>query len=300
LPGLSGTFAPRPVPGGRSHECWRLASPAGDLLAKIPDRDPHPGHTARHAAAHRAAHDAGVPSARMIATVGHSPVLGTPLMVMAWIEGTDAGAAWPYLADADQAAVCRGWGEAVARLHAIGAPDFSGYPGASWAQVVTSRAAQLAARHAAVGLLPARQVTSARQAVEREAARLSALVVPALTHLDLHLPNVLTRHRRFAALLDFEHARWWDPAADLVKLDMWVFSQHPQARAPFWDGYAAAGGHLPSAASRLRVCQGLEWLSGLLYWNQVGDPTMYADYEQRLAAWLEGEPVSSDEQILDP
>ena len=290
LPGLSGASAPRPVPGGRSHECWRLASPDGDLLAKVPARDQGQDRAARHAAAHRAAHAAGVPSARLIAA-GRSPVLGAPLMVLTWIEGADAEAAWPHLDAAGQEAVCRGWGEAVAGLHAISAPDFTGYPGASWAQVAAARAAQLAARHAEAGLLPAAHVTRARQRVEREAAAVSGLVTPALTHLDLHLPNVLTRRRHFAALLDFEHARWWDPAADLVKLDMWVFSRHPQARAPFRDGYTAAGGHLPSAAARLRVCQGLEWLSGLLYWRRAGDQAMYADYEQRLAAWLADEPI---------
>lgn len=288
LTGLSRASVPRLIPGGRSHECWRLSSPAGDLLAKVPVRDPQPVRAVRHAAMHRAAHAAGVPAAQLIAAAERSPVLGAPVMVLAWIEGADAESAWPHLASTDRAAICRGWGAAVAGLHALRAPSFTGYSGSSWAQVVSDRIALLASRHADTDLLPAARVTAARRAIEYDAARIDGMVKPAFTHLDLHLPNVIVRQHRFAALLDFEHARWWDPAADLVKLDMWVFTRYPQARSPFWDGYTAAGGCLPSVRARLRVCRGLEWLSGLLYWRQVGDRVMYADYESRLTAWLAG------------
>jgi aminoglycoside phosphotransferase (APT) family kinase protein len=288
LPGLAGAAAPRPVTGGHSHECWRLTSPGGDLLVKVPLRDRRPERVARHAAMHQAAYAAGVPVARLLATVGNSPVLDAPMLVLSWVEGTDAEATWPQLAAADRAAVCRGWGAAVARLHALRQASFTGHASSPWAEVVAARSAELAARHAAAGLLPARQITAARLVLEQAAAKVNELVKPAFTHLDLHLPNVLVRQRRFAALLDCEHARWWDPAADLVKLDMWVFGQHPQTQVPFWSGYTAAGGHLPGLPGRLRVCQGLEWLSGLLYWQHVGDHAMHADYQHRFTRWLTG------------
>jgi aminoglycoside phosphotransferase (APT) family kinase protein len=288
LPGLDAAATPRPVAGGRSHECWRLSAPGGELLVKVPLRDPQPERVARHAAMHQAAYAAGVPVARLLTAVGHSPVLDAPLLVLAWLEGTDADAAWPRLTHAEQATVCQGWGASVAGLHTLRAPTFTGHQAASWAQVVAARSAQLAAEHTAAGLLPDRQVTAARHTLEQVAAKITGLVEPAFTHLALHLRNVLIYQRRFTALLDCEHARWWDPAADLVKLDMWVFDQHPQTRAQFWNGYTAAGGQLPGLPGRLRVCQGMEWLSGLLYWHRVGDHPMYTDYQHRLTAWLAG------------
>lgn len=296
LPGLDGASSPARVPGGRSHECWRLQSPAGPILAKVPARDPSPVRAARHAAMHEAARASGAPVARLI-TAGHSPVLDAPLLVLEWTDGTDAEAAWPGLDDAARTAVCRDWGAVVARLHALRPPDghFTGHPAASWPEVASARTAELARRHAAARLLPGTLITAAATSIEREAALLGSLVQPRLAHLDLHLPNILARDGRLAALLDFEHARWWDPAADLVKLGMWVFGPHPQARAPFWAGYAAAGGRLPAAAARARVCAGLEWLSGILYWHRVGDHRMYHDYQQRLHAWLAQAPPSRHE-----
>ncbi|MGH3770427.1 MAG: hypothetical protein ACRDRW_03360, partial [Pseudonocardiaceae bacterium] len=87
-----------------------------------------------------------------------------------------------------------------------------------------------------------------------------------------------------------EHARWWDPAADAVKLAMWVFEPHPDIEEPFWDGYHSAGGALQDFSRRQWVSAGLEWLSGLLYWKQVGDTVMFIDYQRRLAQWMEEHP----------
>jgi len=94
--------------------------------------------------------------------------------------------------------------------------SFTGHTSSPRTEVVAARSAELAAGHAAAGLLPARQVTAARLVLEQAASKVNGLVEPALTHLDLHLPNVLVHYRRFAALLDCEHTRWWDPAADLA------------------------------------------------------------------------------------
>jgi aminoglycoside phosphotransferase (APT) family kinase protein len=118
------------------------------------------------------------------------------------------------------------------------------------------------------------------------ASEVALLVRPVFMHLDLHLPPIIVRGGQFAGVLDCEHARWCDPAADAVKLAMWVFEPHPDIEEPFWEGYHSAGGELREFARRQWVCAGLEWLSGLLYWHQVGDTAMFTDYRRRLAQWL--------------
>lgn len=272
------------VRGGHSHACWGVATTTGDLLVKVPIRDPQPQRVARHATMHRAARTAGAPVAGLRGTFLH---LVPPMLVFDWIDGTDARAAWPTLTDTQRQQIAFSLGQAVATLHAIDGEGFTGHPPeADWRQVAGARVAELAELHAEAGLLPSACVDDVADELERLAARVTAWVRPAFTHFDLHLPNVVVAGGRFAALLDCEHARWWDPVADLVKLRMWVFDPYPETAGPFQDGYTADGGHLHHLADRLALCQGLELLSGLLYWQRVGDRAMYEDYRHRLRAWL--------------
>ncbi len=158
--------------------------------------------------------------------------------------------------------------------------------GASWAEVVAARIEKLVAAHSVAGVLDPGTAAVVGRRVCMAAGEVASLVQPAFTHLDLHLPNIIVRRGQFAGVLDCEHARWWDPAADTVnKLAMWVFEPHLDIEEPFWDGYHSAGGEVREFARRQWLCAGLEWLSGLLYWQQAGDTAMFTDYRRRLAQW---------------
>ncbi|KWX03222.1 ADP-ribose pyrophosphatase [Carbonactinospora thermoautotrophica] len=290
LPGLAGVCAIVPVAGGRSHRTWRASGPDGDLLVKLPLREPDPDRARRHAVMHRTAYAAGVPVARLRLVVDRSP-LGRPLLVFDWLPGVDAVAAWPGLTVEDRRAVAFAWGQAVAWMHATTGGAFTGHAArVSWDEVVAARASELEREHHALRLLPPAVVTAAAARLRAAARRVAPLVRPALTHLDLHLPNVLVNGARMVGLLDFEHARWWDAAADFVKLRAWVFEAYPGTAEPFLAGYRDAGGHLPGFEARQWVCEGLEWLSGIAYWHHVGDTALGADYRSRFAAWLDTDP----------
>lgn len=113
------------------------------------------------------------------------------------------------------------------------------------------------------------------------------MVRPALTHLDVYLPNLLVdQSGRFRALLDLEHVRWVDPVMDFVKPAMWMFAGRPAWAEVFMDGYKSAGSWPTRWAERLAVAAGLELLTGVEYWTRVGDHQMREDYLRRLRAWV--------------
>jgi aminoglycoside phosphotransferase (APT) family kinase protein len=290
LGGLSGIRELVPVPGGHSHQMWRASTEGGDVLVKIPLRHPKLALVRRHMLMHRSGWLGGAQLAELLHVMEHSP-LGRPLLVFRWLPGVDARQAWPILTPAQRRRVARGWGCAVAGLHAVRSAAFTGHSAeASWAEVVAERVETLVGAHSVAGVLDPGTAAAVGHRVCVAADEIAPLVQPVFTHLDLHLPNIIVRGGQFAGVLDCEHARWWDPAADAVKLTMWVFEPHPEIEEPFWEGYHSAGGQLVEFAHRQWVCAGLEWLSGLLYWPQVGDPAMFTDYQQRLAQWLQARP----------
>jgi hypothetical protein len=143
----------------------RLAGSAAQILAAVQEL-PGLDHAARPqpVTMHQAAHAAGAPVARLIAATGNSPVLDAPVLVLAWIEGTD------------------------------NAP-------------------------------PPRS------------------------------------------------PQWWSPRSPTWTCTCPTCSSASAASPRSWTASTPAGG-TP--------------LSGLLYWDRVGDQAMYADYQHRLATWLAG------------
>ncbi len=268
---------------------WWANTDGGGVLVKIPMRHPELATVRRHVLMHRSGWLRGAELAELLHVVEHSSV-GRPVLVFRWLPGIDGRQAWPILTPAQRRRVATRWGRAVAGLHAVRASAFTGHPaGASWAEVVAARVERLVIAHSVAGVLDLGTAAAAGRRVCVAAEEVGPLVRPSFTHLDLHLPNIVVRSGQFAGVLDCEHARWWDPAADAVKLAMWVFEPHLEIKEPFWDGYHSAGGALQDFARRQWVSAGLEWLSGLLYWQQVGDTVMFTDYQRRLAQWLDGE-----------
>jgi aminoglycoside phosphotransferase (APT) family kinase protein len=125
------------------------------------------------------------------------------------------------------------WGMVVGRLHmverAMFAEDALGSGAtSSWADAVTSRLAALPGKYQDAGM----EFDAIADAVGRLQASVGAVsrsVRPGLAHGDLYLANILVTEERLAGLLDFEHARLWDPVADFVKL---MFSPFALPRIP--------------------------------------------------------------------
>ncbi len=167
----------------------------------------------------------------------------------------------------------------------IGAPDAAV---GDWTAVVRRAAERYAEWNRAAGMLAAPEIAAIRERLIGAAAGVAAEVSPAITHRDLYLANVLINGGRFAALLDFELAKGYDPLLDFVKLGGFVFERWPASLKPFMAAYRHGVGRAPRVEERLSVCLALEQFVALPNWVQLGEERLARDTRDRLRAWLRG------------
>jgi aminoglycoside phosphotransferase (APT) family kinase protein len=156
----------------------------------------------------------------------------------------------------------------------------------TWQALVEERMARLVSLNRDARVLSDDVLDEAVAEIASEAARVSEVVRPALSHGDLHTQNTLVDEGRFVAILDFEHAKFWDAMFDFVKLRMWTFESQEGSAAPFMEGYRSTAPPLEAFEDRLRVCTGLELLAGLPYWKRSGEEALLEDYLRRFERWL--------------
>lgn len=294
LPGTSVTGRPVRVPKGFGSESWKVATDAGELLVKVRRRAADAAKLRNQTAALRLARSGGVPVPELLYTGSSDELGGRPVMVLRYVPGVDAEEVVGDLDAADRNALFSDLGEAVGRLHGIGCAKFTdkiGTPEADlerWSDVVGKRARSAARRNRELGTLDAPEIEAILDRLERTADNVSDVVEPVLIHHDLHLANVLLRGGRFAALIDFEQAKAWDPMHDFVKLGMWIFDEWPGGLEPFVAAYRRRSGTLPRAEERLATCLALENFVGLAYWTETGQRHMFKAALALLRGWTDG------------
>lgn len=294
LPEIGGLGPPARMPKGFSSESWRVATDIGELVVKIRRQATDLAKLQSQVEAARLAWAAGVPTAEILYAGLAAAVGGRPVMILRYVPGTDAEEALPVLDGPQRARLFADFGGAVGRLHRIGLPQFTeriGAPEAAvgdWATVVRRAAERYAAWNREVGVLATPEIAAIHERLPQAAAGVAAEVRPAVTHRDLYLANVLARDGRFAALIDFELAKDYDPLLDFVKLGVFVFERWPASFEPFMDAYRHGAGRAPRVAERLAVCLALEQFVALPNWVQLGEERLARDARDRLRGWLSG------------
>ncbi|MGH3607029.1 MAG: phosphotransferase family protein [Pseudonocardiaceae bacterium] len=282
---------------GRSHASWVFDSTRGVLVGKVAMTS-HTDAIVRRLAEHRRVWEHGVPVPRLLDFTASSDLVGGRLLIVSeYLPGHDAEDALRSQRPRSMEHVMVETGAALARLHRVPVTVFGdaitglGAGSDSWSATVASRIELLARAYhdqentgngsdadlMAAGLLLLGQLADA----------VSPAVRPAVTHLDVYLPNILVDSEGgFRALLDLEHLRWVDPVMDFVKPAMWMFGKRPRWAEAFVDGYRSAG-ELPQRWSeRLATVSGLELLTGVDYWTRANDYSMRDDYARRLREWV--------------
>ena len=294
LPGVGITGSPVRVPKGFASESWRVTTDLGELLVKIRRRAADAAKLRNQAEALRLARSGGVPAPELLYAGASDALGGRPLIVLRYIPGVDAEEALPGMDDRRRDLLFSDLGEAVGRLHGIAPPKFTdrlGTPEADlddWADAVGRRTERAALRNREIGLLSVSEIDDVVHRLTRTAEKVSGVVAPALTHHDLYLANVLLRDRRFAALLDFELARAWDPMFDFVKLGMWVFEELPKSFRPFVAAYRHRVGRITDAEERLALCLALENFVALGYWVDQREARLAEASRTIIRNWLSG------------
>lgn len=299
LPELGTVTDVTPVLKGHGHECWRVATPSTTVMVKLALRGATAVSMANLAEALRLAHLGGVPAPRLLwSGLAPTSLGGRPMLVQEFLAGTDGEEALGLLDTDGRRLYFREWGEAVGLMHRVEPGCFStciselGRCHATWAGVAAERLERMLTLNREAGVLPKQMLEQAKERIADGAQRVSPVVRPALIHSDLYPPNTLIDTGRFVAILDFEHAKAWDPVHDFVKLQMWTFERHDGSEAPFLEGYRSTAPAVDAFDDRLQVCLGLELLAGSPHWKKHGEDAMLADYQARLERWLDAAPVS--------
>jgi aminoglycoside phosphotransferase (APT) family kinase protein len=151
---------------------------------------------------------------------------------------------------------------------------------------VQERLARMVALNREAGVLVDSNLETANERILAGALRVSPKVRPGLIHGDLYPPNTLIYEARFTAMLDFEHAKMWDPIQDFVKLRMWTFEKYDQSETPFLEGYRSVAPATEYFDERFAVCIGLELLAGFPHWKKRTEDAMLHDYLNRFERWI--------------
>ncbi|MFD2465994.1 phosphotransferase family protein [Amycolatopsis silviterrae] len=229
----------RSLDKGYTSEQWVADTDEGRLLVKVPRRERDPEHLRRLVSSAQVAAEHGVPVVQYRQLVPHEPTLDGPVLIQEYQEGDAADEVWESL---DKDVLLQDLGDVTGRLHAIRGPHFGdvlgGGKAASLRESVEAEADALLplADPALIG-----PTGPLRSALVSAVARLDeSASVPALTHGDLWLPNILVRDGRITCVLDLEHAAYADRFRDFGKLDEHIFDAYPEGRDVFLASYAAA------------------------------------------------------------
>lgn len=271
------------------HQTFLLDVGGECLLMKVAREPAEELRLETTAAAVATAREAGVPSPKILGTGIDERLGGRPYLVQEYWTGADGEDAWPRLTTALREAFLFEMGQATARLHTVRGARYTegavaGPRGADWTAHVEIRTENLRRYNRRAGVVAQAEVEAAIGEIRRLAAATANLVTPTLVHRDLFLRNTLVHDGAFAALLDFEHARYTDAAVEFVKLGLLLFEKHPGSEAAFMRGYGA----LPARfEERLRAAMGLELLGGIPFFKRNGMREEIENYQERFWNWLQ-------------
>ncbi len=135
------------------------------------------------------------------------------------------------------------------------------------------------------GVISKKELLQAESKIRHLLDRFGDSVKLAPIHGDLYPPNILINQGRFAGLLDFDHAKLFDPCFDFVKLRMWTFQEEGDEEA-FMKGYREYAGNANYFDEHFAACFGLELLSGFPFWRKQKNDRLAQEYQEAFKEWL--------------
>ncbi len=283
--------APKPVPGGRVHQIWRIETTEGIFAVKLLRlaTTPQPGALASYRRAEGIAQAMAALGVPAVAGLAHRSRLvqriqGVYVVVFPWAEGVTL----PFSAASPEQA--RQIGALLGKMHAFNLA-IPGLDIPTW-KVLRDDDWVLLARRAAAHAPWAEDIRASVRALcwwsrlARDAnPRLwNTLVV---SHCDVCQSNVIWRDAHTPALIDWESAGLINPSLELVKaaLDWSGISVGEPEEASFkalLAGYRGAGGPMPASAHDALAGTLGHWLAWLEFNMQRSLGTTAPPEEQAL------------------
>ena len=271
------------LPVSYANETWRVVTDAAaQYVVKIGPL----GFEAKWRSAHRAldlAASAGVPVAPLVRSAALD---GRLVRAFEWIEGCCPDP--EVLGDGGVRRLFTDLGTAVRAMHEIELDAFTSRLDGSapsfgrWSDYLDHRLVAIAARCRATGALDEDELDRGCSTVRRLAAAVGDRARPALCHRDLYADNLLVDPTgRLVAVLDFDTAEAWDPAAEFDKLDRLLLSAFPGARHRFDAAYREGRPVPPLWDERVRLVALVEALNTLPNAIRAGWASQYADDARR-------------------
>ncbi|TSB19546.1 aminoglycoside phosphotransferase family protein [Streptomyces benahoarensis] len=260
----------------------------GRLLVKVVQREPSAAHLRRLVTAAQVAAAHGIPVVRYRRLLPHEPSLGGPLLIQEYQEGDAADDVWETLGPDQRLTLLQDLGDLTGRLHAVKGPHYGDVTdGPTTSSLRESVETELEALLPQADLTLIGDADTLRSALRATLTRLDDTAnVPALTHGDLWLPNVLVRDGRISCVLDFEHATYADRFRDFGKLDEHLFAHFPDGRDTFLTAYAAAHPLPDDWERRLSLAHLLHALAMHVYFRRW-TPQWAPQYAREAREWLE-------------
>jgi aminoglycoside phosphotransferase (APT) family kinase protein len=290
LPALGRIETVNRVEVGWGNENWTADTALGRVMVKVglPESSSEKWRCAGVALG--LARGAGVPAPELMAFEASSePLDGRVLRVFSYIDGFS-----PDTLDDEPTKRSRFFGqlgEAVARLHRVTQPEFTSRVGnehgdAQWSDFVANRWTSVVERSEHAGV-DHDLLAAADAALFPLASHFDDVAHPVVCHRDLYFDNLLCdREGNLVALLDFDMAEAWEPAADFHKLRWWAFGTDTTAEREFLAGYRAGEPFPDDFEGRVRVVEILELVNGLANWIVTGQTAICANAEDRLRTLL--------------
>jgi aminoglycoside phosphotransferase (APT) family kinase protein len=272
------------LPVGFGNENWRVTDATGrSYVLKI-----GPGESgAKWSSARRSyelAASVGVPTPQLFHFARHDHYV---VRMFEWIDGRPPTALDP----GDTPVFFTSLGSAVAALHTLDLDGFSSRLDESapsfrrWADYVDYRLQQIRGRCSIAGVPDRQTLHRACAAISDLANDVNDAARPTLCHRDLYADNLLVdEHGTLVAILDWDMAEAWDPAAEWFKLDWLLFPEFPGAEAAFNTAYHAVHPEPTRWSRRKKLVDLMETLNAVA--NATGQ-AWGADFEARAHARLQ-------------
>lgn len=238
----------REVPGGVANHAFALGD---DLFLRIPRGKEFEGDLHKEVAVIPVVRSAGVRTPAIVDFDSTRALVDAPYMVIEQLHGTDLIAAATAEPPDDQ--LWQDLGTQIALLHQIPQTALDGVPtddGGGDPRPTVDRLATL-------GYLDPGTADWLLGWFDRLATRFPQGQRPVLLHGDLAPQNLLTRHNRLEALIDWGDAAWGPPGMEFAKLPL----EQVAATLPAYQRDSKSDGQLEAAALWFHLSWGLSGIA---------------------------------------